>query len=97
MDTVIEGSEPKKHASTPIGPKPCDDCRNAKRCRDERLGCSALVLFYHSNLNGSAARWACAPRQPSRGLYEQAMTPVKVKAPRAFRHVEDDEEGNESD
>jgi hypothetical protein len=78
-------------------PRPCDDCSKAKRCREETLGCAALVLFYHSNLNGSSARWACAPRFPSREYYERAHTPVKATpAPPVFRRYSDDEaEANE--
>jgi hypothetical protein len=68
-------------ASAPPRPKPCDGCRNSKRCRDEQLGCAALVLFYHSNLNGSPARWSCAPRFPSRELYERAMERPNVAPP----------------
>jgi len=85
MDTAIERAEKPQKRAAPPGPRPCDGCRNSKRCRDEQLGCSALVLFYHSNLNGSPSRWACAPRFPSRELYERAMERPKVAAPRIHR------------
>jgi hypothetical protein len=83
----------QKPPKTTSRPKPCDDCSKAKRCRDESLGCAALVVFYHSNLNGSPVRWAYAPRFPSRELYERAHAPkIKTPAPAVFhRQLGDDE------
>jgi hypothetical protein len=91
----------QKPPKTTSRPKPCDDCSKAKRCRDESLGCAALVVFYHSNLNGSPVRWAYAPRFPSRELYERAHAPVKVTPARAVyrrpRVFEDSDDSAEID
>lgn len=44
-------------------PAPCDGCRFAERCRDERLACDAFVMF----ASGAARwRWAGAPKAPTR-------------------------------
>src|ERR1700689_2529396 len=81
----------KEPPATSSRPKPCDDCRHKARCAREQIGCHALVLFMH---HASPTRWGYAPRQPSRELFEQAMTPVKIKAPAVYRRPadEDDEE-----
>jgi hypothetical protein len=61
---------------------PCEGCRHAQRCKLETIACQAFIL--HKRGEGPT-RWALAPRQPSRELFEQAMNPPKVAAPRVFR------------
>ena len=72
----------RKHRSQPAAAiTPCDDCRHARRCASERLGCQALVIY--QRVSQVPVRWAYAPRLPSGDLYEQAMRPViKKPAPR---------------
>jgi hypothetical protein len=59
------------------------------KCAREQLGCHALILYVRGS---SAARMAYAPRQPSATLFEQAMAPIKTKAPAVYqRPTEDDD------
>lgn len=73
---------------------PCAGCRHAQRCEAETLACHAMVLFMR--VTQSAERLACAPRQPSRELFERAHAP-KTKRPAApvFRRpVDPDDEAD---
>lgn len=59
---------PQPHCPDPIleAPAPCEGCRLAARCGAELLACDAFRLYY---LGGGPARWALAPRLPSRREY----------------------------
>jgi hypothetical protein len=46
---------------------PCDGCRFAQRCVDNKLACDALSLYAK---NVSPLRWRRAPRAPTRARYE---------------------------
>ena len=54
----------------PLEPCPCDGCRFAVRCKDERLACVAFSLFMAGK---SPVLWKMAPRTPTRGRYEALL------------------------
>ena len=83
---VAQAQEPP--AATAARKKPCDDCRHQLKCARESLGCHALILYMRGS---SAARMAFAPRQPTRALWEQAMAPIKTKAPAVYQRPSIDE------
>jgi hypothetical protein len=79
-----------------VGPKPCDSCRHQRRCKEASIACHAFVLFMRHE---GPTRWALAPRQPTRALFDQAMNPPKVAAPRVFRRdfpADDQSESSEA-
>jgi hypothetical protein len=65
-----------------LGPRPCEGCRHQRRCKDQTLGCHAFILYRRHE---GPARWALAPRHPTRDLYEQAMHPPKVTTRPVYR------------
>jgi hypothetical protein len=88
LDTIANR---KQRRETTAVIAPCDDCRHARRCESEALACQAFVLF--KRCSPSPQRWSCAPRLPSRDLYERAMQPVieRTKPRRLTEDCEMDE------
>jgi hypothetical protein len=54
----------------PLEPCPCDGCRFAVRCKDERLACVAFSMFMAGK---STVLWKMAPRVPTRERYEALL------------------------
>lgn len=50
---------------------PCDDCRFARRCAEEKLACEAFAMFV---ARAGAKRWRAAPRAPTRARYEAVVS-----------------------
>ncbi len=76
-------------ARKPFGPSPCNTCRRKVRCAAEQFGCNAFVLY---SLHEVPERWALAPRQPTRELYERAMA-VKPRVFGRRREIVEEEQG----
>ena len=54
----------------PLEPCPCDGCRFAVRCKDERLACVAFSLFMAGK---NPVRWGTAARVPTRERYDALL------------------------
>jgi hypothetical protein len=79
--------------SLPCGPsKPCHGCKHDARCQSQSLACDALAVFV--SVGASAARLACAPRQPSAAIREriEAFKLKRKTAPPPFRRPAVDDE-----
>jgi hypothetical protein len=74
---------------------PCNGCRHAARCKEESLGCEALVL--HMRLGATLARLAYAPRFPTAEAFQRAHAKARTVAPSVYRRPALDDDEAEAD
>lgn len=55
--------------ATLAGPSPCDDCPQARRCRERLLACGSFAAY------AKLLAWDGLPRQPSRWQFRAIFNP----------------------
>ena len=70
QSAALSVASPQLAATPVLEPCPCDGCRYAVRCKDERLACVAFSMFMAGK---SPVLWKMAPRVPTRERYEALL------------------------